>query len=181
MDKCSPSWVNTWWKHHWQQLQLWVCGDRSLTTLYTLIGQYFPILLYKTVQAQSVCMVSIDWWAAMFNSCHRFSIGLRSGLWLGHSRIFTFLFLSYSGVALAVCFGSLSCWKVNFRPNFSFLACFPLGFFCILLHPFSLLSWQGLQSLLMRNIPITCCYHHHASQSGWCVFGWCAMLSLCQT
>ena len=36
-------------------------------------------------------------------------------LWLGHSRIFTELSLSHSCIVLAVCLGSLSCWKVNLQ------------------------------------------------------------------
>ena len=46
-------------------------------------------------------------WTVIFKSNHRFSIGLKSGLWLSHSNIY------HSSVALAVCFGSLFCWKVN--------------------------------------------------------------------
>uniref|UniRef100_A0A3P8Q0A1 Immunoglobulin domain-containing protein n=1 Tax=Astatotilapia calliptera TaxID=8154 RepID=A0A3P8Q0A1_ASTCA len=46
-----------------------------------------------------------------FNSRHRFSMGLRSGDWLGHSRTFKCFLRSHSFVARAVCFGSLSCWK----------------------------------------------------------------------
>ena len=49
-------------------------------------------------------------------SYHRFSIGLRSGLWLGHSKTFKCFPLNHSSVALAVCLGlSMSCWKVNLR------------------------------------------------------------------
>ena len=152
------------WKHLWQQLQLWVCWDRSLPTLHTLIGQYLPILLWKIVQAQSRCVGSID---GQQSSCHatdfRLDVG-RGSEWAAQGHL-SFLSLSHSSVALAVCFGSLSCWKVNYRPNFSFLAegcSFPPGLFCILLKTFSFLSWQVPQSLLMRNIPITWCCHHHA-------------------
>ena len=103
-----------------------------------------------------------------------FLIRFRSGFWLGLSRTFISLFLNHSIGALDVCFGS-SCWKMNFRPNFRFLAegaaGFPQGSFCILLHPFSLLSWQVPQYLLKRNIPITWCCHHHALQWGWCSLG----------
>ena len=52
LDKCPPRWVNTWWKHSWQQLQLWACWVRSLSTLHPLIGKHLHIFLYKTVQAQ---------------------------------------------------------------------------------------------------------------------------------
>ncbi len=51
-------------------------------------------------------------------------MGLRSGDWLGHSRTLMCFFLSYSFVALAVCFGSLSCWNNHPRPIFIALAGF---------------------------------------------------------
>ncbi len=56
-------------------------------------------------------------WTAIFRSLQRFSIGLKSGLWLGHSRTFTELSLSHSSVALVVCLGTLSCWEVNLQPS----------------------------------------------------------------
>ena len=56
-----------------------------------------------------------------FSSLHRFSMGCRSGDRLGHSRTLIYFFLSHSFVALAVCFGSLSCWKTHPRPIFSTL------------------------------------------------------------
>ncbi len=51
------------------------------------------------------------------SSLHRSSMGLRSGDWLGHSRTLM-CFLSHSFVALAVCFGSLSCWNIYPRSHF---------------------------------------------------------------
>ena len=166
MSSPPTPWVNTWWKHVWQQLQVWVCWDKSLPTLHTLIGQHLPISSVQNCSS-SVELCGVCWWTAIFQSCHRSSIGLRSGLWLSHSGTFIFLFLSHSSVALAVCYGSLSCWKVNFQPNFSILAEGQQVFFSdfsILLHPFSLPSRQVPQSLLMINIPITRCCHHYASQ-----------------
>ncbi len=52
------------------------------------------------------------------------SVGLRSGDWLGHSRTLMCCFFSHSFVALAVCFGSLSCWKTHPRHIFNALAGF---------------------------------------------------------
>ena len=43
------------------------------------------------------------------------SIRFKSRLWLGHSRTFRDLSRSHSCVVLAMCLGSLSCWKVNLR------------------------------------------------------------------
>ena len=56
-----------------------------------------------------------------FSSLHRFLMGFRSGDWLGHSRTFICFILSHSFVALAVYFGSLSCWKTHLQPIFSAL------------------------------------------------------------
>jgi hypothetical protein len=44
-------------------------------------------------------------------------IGFKSGLWLGHSMTFRNLYQSHSHIVLAVCLGSLSCWKVNLHPS----------------------------------------------------------------
>ncbi len=49
-------------------------------------------------------------------------MGLRFGYWLGHSRTLMCFFLSHFFVALAVCFGSLSCWNTHPRPIFNALA-----------------------------------------------------------
>ncbi len=49
-------------------------------------------------------------------------MGLRYGEWLGHSRTLMCFFLSHSFVALAMCFGSLSCWNTHPRPIFNALA-----------------------------------------------------------
>ncbi len=49
-------------------------------------------------------------------------VGLRSGDWLGHSRTLMCFFLSHSFVALAVCFGLLSCWNTHPQPIFNALA-----------------------------------------------------------
>ena len=56
-----------------------------------------------------------------FSSLHRFSMGFRSGDWLGRSRTLICFFLSHPFVAFAVCFGSLSCWETHPRPIFSAL------------------------------------------------------------
>ncbi|CDQ82202.1 unnamed protein product, partial [Oncorhynchus mykiss] len=61
------------------------------------------------------------WAIQTFSSLQRFSIGFRSGDWLGHSRTLRCFLRSHSLVALAVCFGSLSCWKTQPRPIFNAL------------------------------------------------------------
>ncbi len=59
---------------------------------------------------------------ALFRSPHRFSVGFRSGLWLGHSKTSIYFWRSHSFVDLDVCFGLLLCWKMKFLFIFSFLA-----------------------------------------------------------
>ncbi len=62
------------------------------------------------------------WATRTFNSLQRFSMGLRSGDCLGHSRTLKCFLRSHSFVARAVCLGSLSCWKTQPRFIFNALA-----------------------------------------------------------
>ncbi len=77
------------------------------------------ILCHSSLQilSSSVRLDGKRWWTAIFRSLQRCSIGFKSGLWLGHSRTVTELLWSHSFVILAVCLGSLSCWKVNLWPS----------------------------------------------------------------
>uniref|UniRef100_A0AAX7UCT8 NADH dehydrogenase [ubiquinone] iron-sulfur protein 5 n=1 Tax=Astatotilapia calliptera TaxID=8154 RepID=A0AAX7UCT8_ASTCA len=72
----------------------------------------------KTIFSRAVMFWGCRRATRTFNSRHRFSMGLRSGDWLGHSRTFKCFLRSHSFVARAVCFGSLSCWKT--QPRFIF-------------------------------------------------------------
>ncbi len=49
---------------------------------------------------------------------HMCSVGFRSGDVLGHSITFSFSFISKAVVILAVCLGSLLCWKTAVRHSF---------------------------------------------------------------
>ncbi len=75
------------------------------------------ILVHSSLQILSKSLRFLDCLleTQSFSAIHIFSMGLRFGDWLG-------FFLSHSFVALAVCFGSLSCWKTHPRPIFSVLA-----------------------------------------------------------
>ena len=53
------------------------------------------------------------WWPAIFRSLHICTMGIKSGLSLGHARTVRDLSRNYSSIVLAVCIGSLSSWKVN--------------------------------------------------------------------
>ncbi len=82
------------------------------------------ILCHSSLQilSSSVRLDGKRWWTAIFRSLQRCSIGFKSGLWLGHSRTVTELLWSHSFVILAVCLGSLSCWKVNLQPSLRVLS-----------------------------------------------------------
>ena len=86
--------------------------------LHTWIWGFSEILLYRSSQVLSGWMETIGGHFQVFPE--RYSIGFKSGLWLGHSRTFTEVSLSNSCIVLAVFSGSLSCWKVNLWPNLKF-------------------------------------------------------------
>ncbi len=81
------------------------------------------ILAHSSIQvfSRSFRFWGCRWATQSFSSLHRFSIGFRSGDWLGHSRTLKCFLRSHSLVALAVCLGSLSCWKTQLRPIFNAL------------------------------------------------------------
>ena len=56
----------------------------------------------------------------IFSSFHRFSIGVKSGLWLGHCKMLIFLSSNQFFTTLAACFGSLLWWNVLWWPRPSF-------------------------------------------------------------
>ncbi len=129
------------------------------------------ILCHSSLQilSSSVRLDGKRWWTAIFRSLQRCSIGFKSGLWLGHSRTVTELLWSHSFVILAVCLGSLSCWKVNLRPSLRSEHSgegFRPGYPCTWPHS----SFPRLQpvvlSLQLKNTPTAWCCHHHASLLG---------------
>ncbi len=74
------------------------------------------------ISSRAVMFWGCRWATRTFNSLQRFSMGLRSGDWLGHSRTLKCFLRSHSFVARAVCLGSLSCWKIQPRFIFNALA-----------------------------------------------------------
>ncbi len=106
-------------KHFWLQLE----PRAFLGMMQTRFADLdWGIFCHSSLQilSSSVRLDGDRRWTAIFRSLQRCSIGFKSELWLGHSRTFTELSLSHSCVALAVCLGSLSCWKVNLRPSLRF-------------------------------------------------------------
>ncbi len=99
----------------WKRTTLSLFGKDATSFSHLDLG----ILCHSSLQilSSSVRLDGKRWWTAIFRSLQRCSIGFKSGLWLGHSRTVTELLWSHSFVILAVCLGSLSCWKVNLRPS----------------------------------------------------------------
>ncbi len=82
------------------------------------------ILAHSSMQISSraVMFWGCRWATRTFNSLQRFSMGLRSGDWLGHSRTLKCFLRTHSFVDWVVCLGSLSCWKTQPRFIFNALA-----------------------------------------------------------
>ncbi len=74
------------------------------------------------ISSRAVMFWGCRWATRTFNSLQRFSMGLRSGDWLGHSRTLKCFLRSHSFIARTVCLGSLSCWKTQPRFIFNALA-----------------------------------------------------------
>jgi len=76
-----------------------------------IVEEFFLTLLYTVV---GICICT-----ALLRSHHSISIGLRSGLQLGHCNTLILFFFSHSLVDLLVIFGSLSSCITQFWPSFS--------------------------------------------------------------
>ncbi len=91
-------------------------------TAMSLLGKmqqvYLGILCHSSLQilSSSVRLDGKRWWTAIFRSLQRCSIGFKSGLCWAIQEQSQSCCDSHSFVILAVCLGSLSCWKVNLRP-----------------------------------------------------------------
>ena len=69
------------------------------------LGNLCPQFLAKALQICQIARAS-----PVYSPLHRFSMGFRSGLWLGRSKTLIFFCQSHSFVDLEVCFGS-SWWN----------------------------------------------------------------------
>ncbi len=109
--------LNIWYRNLCLQLQRSDVSCSSWAGLHTLQQGFWPTPPYRS----SFRFWGCRWKTWSFSSLHRCSIGFRSGDWLGHSRTLKCFLRSHSLVALAVCLGSLSCWKTQPRPIFNVL------------------------------------------------------------
>ncbi len=93
--------------------------SRSLTLVMSLLLCCGGILAHSCWQNcyNSATLKSFRAWTGFLRSCHSISIGFKSGLWLGHSKVVFFIlfFFSHSEVDFLVCFGSLSCCRTQVR------------------------------------------------------------------
>ncbi len=115
--------LGTWWQN-----PCWHSQRSDVSCSWATRFAHFSggILSHSSLQILSMSLKFRGWRLATrtFSSLHRFSMGFRSGDWLGHSWTLMCFFLSHSFVALAVCFESLSCWKTHPWPIFNALAGF---------------------------------------------------------
>ncbi len=144
------TWLSTWWKNPYRPLQR---SDVSCSWPHISGG----ILSHSSLQILSESLRFRVWQLATrtFHSLDRLSMGLRSGDWLDHSRTLCF-FLSHSFVALAVCFGSLSCWNTHPRPLLNALA----------------LTVHGPAHRPFDVVQLSCPFSRKAPPKQW--WGWCS-------
>ena len=78
-------------------------------------GVFFP---FFSADPQKLCQVRRERRCTdIFSSFHWFSMGFKSGLWLGHSLSFIELSSNRSLVIVAVCLGTDLCGTVNRQPS----------------------------------------------------------------
>ena len=182
VNKYSTPWVDTSSKSLWQRLQLRVFLGMSISFAHLDLGIFFHSSLH--ICSSSIKLDGERRWTAILKSFHRFSMGFKSALLLGHSRTYTFLFWSHSSVALAVCLESWSCWNINLHCS---LRSFVLwrrfsSRICLYLAPFIVPS-------ILPSLPVPAAEKHPHSMMlpppcfmvGMVLNGWWAVLSFCQT
>ena len=69
--------------------------------------------------SSSVMFWGLHSWTQLFSKAYRFSIGFRSGDWLGHYRTLMRFVVSHASTLFAVCLGSLLCWNPKRCPKHS--------------------------------------------------------------
>jgi len=92
-----------------------VCNYRGQTFFTRFAHTAGGILAQSSTQifSRSVRFLGCRWETQSLSSLQSFSIGFVSGDWLGHARTLICFLQSHSLLILAVCIGSLSCWKTQ--------------------------------------------------------------------
>ncbi len=108
---CKLWWKISIWsitKFHLNTLLYTLCWQWQRSNVFCKSSQGFHTLLLVFWPIPPCRSPLEQWCFGTFNSLQRFSMGLRSGDWLGHSRTLKCFLRSHSFVARAVCLGSLS-------------------------------------------------------------------------
>ncbi len=108
--------------------QYFVGAPLLSSTALILLGMEFTraaqvvagILFHSSIMTSRSCWMLDTWCFSTFRlrMPHMCSIGFRSGDILDHSITFNFSFISKAVVILAMCLGSLLCWKTGVRHSF---------------------------------------------------------------
>lgn len=142
----------------------------TLGNYYYFFNKWIFVQSFLQNRSSSVWLDGEHLWTAGFRSYHTLSIGFRTGLWQGHSNTWICFVWNHSIVALALCLGLLSCWKVNLCSSLKSFADSQQVFFqdCPVFCSIHQLGPSSL-SLLKRSSPRAWSCHLHVWQWGWCV------------
>ncbi len=132
---------------------------KSSQGFHTLLLVFWPI---------PPCRSPLEQWCfGTFNSLQRFSMGLRSGDWLGHSRTLKCFLRSHSFVARAVCWDHCHAERPS-HVSSSMPLLIEGGFHSkshdTWPHSFFPLHRSVVLVPLQKNSPKAWCFHPHASQ-----------------
>ena len=109
----SKTWFSTWWSNPcWQAEQPYLSGSWSPNFYRSQDGVLVPLIFTDPLQILKACRLSL---ATQIFSSKR----LMFENWFGDSITLMCFFSIHSFVALAICFGSLSCWNTNPQSIFS--------------------------------------------------------------
>ena len=115
--------MQMYWIHQFNILLRRLCFVSLLPVAFYSWPQVFDMwssvtLAHTSLHNSSNCLIfcGFCWWTLTFKVFHKFSIGFKSGDWLGQFRVLIPLFSNHSFVSFAICLGSLSCWSMKFRP-----------------------------------------------------------------
>lgn len=89
------------------------CCMNKLMAQSAQVGFWSILLNRLSLNLESSGGPSCQSWSSVF--FYKYSVGFKSGDWLGHSNNFIFFLWNQFRVSFAVYFGLLSCWKVHSR------------------------------------------------------------------
>ncbi len=150
------TWLSNWWKTPCWQSQRSDVSCSWPSGLHTSQGGFCPTHLYRSSPSPRF----LGWLWRLEPSTP--STDFLWDDWLGHSRTLMCFFLSHSFVALAMCFGSLSCWNTHPRTICNSLAGFNV--LALMVHGPIHRSVDAAQlscPLSRKTAPKAQCFHLH--------------------